>query len=669
MKTTIFSKIIGLMALVGLVGPAALVSSCSDEPDSENFYSFTGEMMSDYLKNRTEYSDFYAIVDKAGLTDLLSTYGHYTCFVPNNEAVAAYLSKKGKSSVGDLSVADCDTIARTHLVGNMYTTMEMNSDRLATTNMLGRVIATSQGFDADSNAVVILEGTARIYYDLKDDSVENGIMQPIDMVIEKSNSYLTDIVESNSKISTYFAALKATGLLDELMLVEDETWDPKSHNKYYYTSDFWKEVAWVPDTKKYGFTFFAVPDSILTAKYGIAKGDVQALYNKACEIYDPVYPKDVNAEGHSFANLTDSVNPLRRFMQYHLLNKRVGGTAHALVQQVILHEAAKGIHRVGEVGKAMTLGVDILGINRVVDFAGFVVEGLDVALGNAILGRQDAVGHGEECEAILLGVGHPGYLLPEVRGVVILVVALGVPGFVFHEHQLVEQARGLQGSKVGTDLGVALHDVGQVTVRLLYHHVDGLHDTVLHGVVLQVVVDTCRTFEYHHGVAVGVEALRGGDDAAQHVGGSQTVGVHLHRGIHIAHEVGPSNGVAVGHREVADAALAFLRQIGSHSLIVGHEAGIVAIGREQVGKSGLVDNGIEVAILRAVLQVVAHHLARERVEVLAVGLVGTAAHESGGADQSHKGHETYNLAKDGCFHIIVLLSVSSSSHSCCFRRC
>ena len=334
MKTTIFSKIIGLMALVGLVGPAALVSSCTDEPDSENFYSFTGEMMSDYLKNRTEYSDFYAIVDKAGLTDLLSTYGHYTCFVPDNKAVAAYLSKKGKSSVNDLSAADCDTIAKTHLVSNMYTTMDMNSDRLATTNMLGRVIATSQGFDADSNAVVYLEGTAHIYYDLKDDSVENGIMQPIDMVIEKSNSYLTDIVESNSKISTYYAALKATGLLDELMLVEDETWAPKSYDRYYYKSHTWKEVAWVPDTKKYGFTFFAVPDSILTAKYGIAKGDVQALYNKACEIYDPVYPKDVNAEGHSFANLTDSVNPLKRFMQYHLLNKRVGGTADLTPQEV-----------------------------------------------------------------------------------------------------------------------------------------------------------------------------------------------------------------------------------------------------------------------------------------------------------------------------------------------
>jgi uncharacterized surface protein with fasciclin (FAS1) repeats len=333
--TKIVAKALMLLALpLGSVGAGLLLSGCSDEPDSSNFYTFTGEMMSDFLKNRPEYSDFYAIVDKAGLTDLLSTYGHYTCFCPQNDAVAAYLQKRGLSSVSELSAADCDTIARTHLVNNMYTTIDMNTDRLPTTNMMGRVIATSQGFDNDSNAVVFIEGTAQIYYALKDDSVENGIMQPINMVIEKSNSYLTDIVQSNPKISTYYAALKATGLLDELLLVEDYEWNPKSHSKYYYTSDFWHEVAWVPDTKKYGFTLFAVPDSILTAKYGIAPGDLRALYEKACELYDPVYPKDVNAEGHSFEHLTDPVNPLRRFMQYQLLNKQVGGTADLTPMEV-----------------------------------------------------------------------------------------------------------------------------------------------------------------------------------------------------------------------------------------------------------------------------------------------------------------------------------------------
>ena len=332
---TVISKIkklglIGLTALMGTVG----VWSCSDEPDGENFYTFTGEMMSDYLKNRPQYSEFYEIVQRAGMLDLLSTYGHYTCFCPDSNAVKVYLQKRHLKSVADLSAADCDTIARTHLVNNLYTTMDMNSDRLSTTNMLGRVIATSQGFDADSNAVVILEGTARIYFELKDDSVENGIMQPIDMVIEKSNSYVTDIVGANTGISTYFAALQATGMYDELMLVEDESWNPKDYSRYYYKSHTWNEVAWVPDTKKYGFTFFVVPDSILQKKYGIAPGDVRGLYDLACKYYDPVYQQDVNAEGHKFENLTDSVNPLRRFIQYHLLNKQVGGTADLTPMEV-----------------------------------------------------------------------------------------------------------------------------------------------------------------------------------------------------------------------------------------------------------------------------------------------------------------------------------------------
>ncbi len=327
-----------LIRYIYMIGFSILASvsltSCSDEPDGENFYTFTGEMASDYLKNRSQYSQFSAIVERAGLMDLLSTYGKYTCFVPNDSAVTAYLSRHGKNSVSDLSREDCDTIARTHLVANMYSTMEMTQDRLATANMLGRYIATSSGFDADGNAVVILEGIAQIYNTLKDDSVENGIMQPINMVIEKSNSYITDVLRDNPKISTYYQALVATGMLEELSLVDDPTWDPKSHSKYYYKSHTWSEVAWVPDTKKYGFTFFVVPDDVLTQKYGIAKGDVRALYEKACELYDPVYPQDVNAPGHSFENLSDSVNPLRRFIQYHILNKYVAGTADLTPMEV-----------------------------------------------------------------------------------------------------------------------------------------------------------------------------------------------------------------------------------------------------------------------------------------------------------------------------------------------
>ena len=280
MKQLINRKAKGLFRFIAyillpLVGGGLAVVSCSDEPDSEYFYTFNGEMMSDYLKNRSEYSRFTYIVEKAELMDLLATYGHYTCFVPSDTAVGTYLRERGLTNVEQLSKEDCDTIARTHLISNMYSTFEMlpsgtsTSDAsftLPTPNMLGRYITTSSD-EVDGKPVVRLEGTAYIYNELQNDTVENGIMQPVNMVIEKSNSYIADIVRSNNKISIFYEALVATDVLDDILLVADPTWESKGQPKYYYTSDFWKEVAWVPDTKKYGYTIFVEPDSIYLDKF------------------------------------------------------------------------------------------------------------------------------------------------------------------------------------------------------------------------------------------------------------------------------------------------------------------------------------------------------------------------------------------------------------------
>lgn len=319
---------VALMALATFlaVGP---LTSCSDEPDTENFYTFTGEMMSDYLKNRPQYSLFKTICERANLMDLLSTYGQYTCFVPSDSAVNAYLRERGLNSLDDLTDADCDTIARTHIVPNLYSTFEMSQDRLPTANMLGRYLATS--VDSVTTEIVI-EGLAHVYFDLKDDSVENGIMQPINMVVEKSNSYISDILRDNPRISIFYEGLLASGVRDQIQLVEDPNYDFKSHPKYYYKSHTWNEVGWAPSTRKYGFTAFVEPDSVYLAKfqeYGIstANGNLRALYDLACKIYDPVYPNDVSAPGHSFENLTDSVNPLKRFMQYHIMTRYVPGTS------------------------------------------------------------------------------------------------------------------------------------------------------------------------------------------------------------------------------------------------------------------------------------------------------------------------------------------------------
>ena len=339
-RKNLFQNILGSLLLAMLTSLNALMlTSCSDEPDSEYFYTFTGEMMSDYLKNHPEYSEFAEIVERAGMMDLLATYGHYTCFAPSNEAVDKFLASRGLGSVSELSKEDCDTIARTHLVSYMYTTFDMIGHKLPSVNMMNRYLATEPGFDKDSNAVIVLEGLARIIFEQKDDSVENGIMQPIDKVIEKSNSYITDLMRENPKISTFYSALVETGVINDVMLVEDADYDYKAFGDnptYLKSGDYEtnpKPYYW-PETKKYGYTFFIEPDSLLEEKYGIRKGDLRALYDLACSLYDPVYPQDVNAPGHSFENLKDSVNPLKRFVQYHILNKIAAGADDLTPQEV-----------------------------------------------------------------------------------------------------------------------------------------------------------------------------------------------------------------------------------------------------------------------------------------------------------------------------------------------
>lgn len=330
-----------LMALAAVM-MLGTMNSCSDEPDKENFYTFTGEMMSDYLNNRESFSEFRAIVERAGLMDLLASYGHYTCFAPTNDAIEAYLAENGLSSIDQLTDEDCDTIARTHLVNNLYSTYEMSQDRLQTANFLGRYIATEQMTDDDDNAIVMLEGTTKTIfgktypngdYIHQNDSVENGIVHPVDMVIEKSNSLISDLLRVNPKVSVFYKALVATGVINEIQGVSDENYDPSKYVREYYKSHEWNEVASVPDKKNIGYTVFAEPNEVYLKKFedeGITivnKDTLKALYDLACIYYDNNENYSGDKGKHSYDNLKADNNALKRFMQYHILNRQVAGTA------------------------------------------------------------------------------------------------------------------------------------------------------------------------------------------------------------------------------------------------------------------------------------------------------------------------------------------------------
>ena len=313
---------IGMACLCGCL-------SCDDNMESEHYYTFTGEMMSDYINSRPEYSDFGTIIKRADLMDLLSTYGHYTCFLPSNTAFDAYYERQGIGGVDDLSDGMCDTIARTHLIGNMFTTIEMMDGALNTANMNRQYLQISHELDENSNNVTVLNKAARLYYELQDDTVENGIVHPIDAVLESYSTVLPDVMAENPNLSLFSEALEATGLDEVISQVRDESY-VRDENLYRYRSHTWTEVAVTPDERLIGFTVVAETDKVFKEKAGIDVDDkanrLQQLFEYAArtivkEVGDPTEWKWDEWKD----KLTDSKNPLYRFMAYHIVTRDAKG--------------------------------------------------------------------------------------------------------------------------------------------------------------------------------------------------------------------------------------------------------------------------------------------------------------------------------------------------------
>lgn len=80
---------------------ATLLTGCNDDLAADSYYTFTGEMMSDYL-DRPDFSLFKRIVERSGEMSFLATRGSRTLFPATNEGVEAFLKEFGYASVEDI---------------------------------------------------------------------------------------------------------------------------------------------------------------------------------------------------------------------------------------------------------------------------------------------------------------------------------------------------------------------------------------------------------------------------------------------------------------------------------------------------------------------------------------------------------------------------------------
>ena len=306
-----------LLPLLGSVG-GGMLTSCSDDPDADKYYTFTGEMVSDYLQNRSdEFSDFITILNRSGMMGMMATYGTYTCLAPTNSAVESYIRTLGKTSVEQLSKEECDTLAWNHIIKKAYFTTDLSDGNFPMANMNDRYLTFSCDSDTLNNNNIIYFVNKASQLIVRDDSVENGVVHTINSVILPSNQYLPELIQDNEDVTLFAQALTLTGLDKKMYDYIDETYScgEDSVNKGFYYSrvgesgHFCKYVG----TRMKRFTAFIETDSIY-AKNGITTLDELKAYAK--QVYDEVYPEDAGQYDEDWKN---EKNPLNRFVAYHLL--------------------------------------------------------------------------------------------------------------------------------------------------------------------------------------------------------------------------------------------------------------------------------------------------------------------------------------------------------------
>lgn len=290
--------------------------ACSDDPSAENYYTFTGEMVSDYLNNRPElYSQFTEILHRSGMYGMMATYGTYTCLAPTNDAVTSYLRQRNYERVEDLSKAECDTIAWNHIIPAIYFTTDLSDGNIPTPNMNDRFLTFScDSAGSGGNVMYYVNMASKLV--VRDDSVENGVVHTLDRVIQPSSSYLPEILNDDKNIRLFAGALALTGLSDSLYEYLDNSYSVglDSINRgvpFHRTGGDYR--MYYPATRMKRFTALVETDKVF-AEAGIYTMD--DLKRHAKEVYDVMYPEDA---GQYDDDWTNRKNPLNRFVAYHLL--------------------------------------------------------------------------------------------------------------------------------------------------------------------------------------------------------------------------------------------------------------------------------------------------------------------------------------------------------------
>ncbi len=293
--------------------------SC-DDPDLQERTNFQ-ELIGEYLENNSDdYSMLVELLYKAESMSFLKAYGGYTLLAPDNDAISAYLSDQGLSSLNDLSEEDLKTLVRYHVVKDTISTTEFVDGRLKTENMYGHFITSGTYFE-DGEVVTKFNKYANLVE--PDIRLANGIVHRIGAVVRPELESAAKALEADGGYDIFVEALKQTGWYDTLDVVEGP------------------------------HTIFAVPDEVY-AEEGFSTFE---------ELLADVAPET--------ENFTDTLNNLNRYVAYHILDNSIRYITDLIADRVGLTRTHNEVLTIRMDGEKVLVNDDV--------FAGIHEPGFEIA--------------------------------------------------------------------------------------------------------------------------------------------------------------------------------------------------------------------------------------------------------------------------------------------------
>jgi len=205
---------IKLMLLLSII--ITLFSSCKDYMEGKTFLTSDLIMMDEYMQKDTgNLTEFLKIADIAGFRGLLHAYGTNTCFAPTNQAIQAYCTKLGITSMETLPVADLEKFIKFHLVRDTLKTADFIDGRLGTVTMLGKFLTTRNVLTSELVPVIRINRQADVIQG--NIHLGNGILHKIDDVLIPNPLTVGEMIEQlPENYSLFKSIMKETGLADTL---------------------------------------------------------------------------------------------------------------------------------------------------------------------------------------------------------------------------------------------------------------------------------------------------------------------------------------------------------------------------------------------------------------------------------------------------------------------